>query len=107
MLPLTSKRSECSPAGDTWISSSEPICGGAPWNVTSTRCAPRCRISARVPSSTNLPLLRIPTRPQSASTSLRMCEERNTVCPRSFASCTLSRKATSISGSRPLVGSSR
>jgi hypothetical protein len=49
----------------------------------------------------------MPTRSQSASTSLRMCEERNTVWPRCLASCTLSRKATSISGSRPLVGSSR
>jgi hypothetical protein len=36
-----------------------------------------------------------------------MCEERKTVWPRSVASFTLSRKATSISGSRPLVGSSR
>ena len=32
--------------------------------------------------STSLPSLRIPTRSHSASTSLRMCEERKTVCPR-------------------------
>ena len=49
----------------------------------------------------------MPTRSHSASTSLRMCEERKTVWPRSLASRTVSRKATSISGSRPLVGSSR
>jgi hypothetical protein len=33
-----------------------------------------------------------------------MCEERKTVWPRPFASRTVSRKATSISGSSPLVG---
>ncbi len=49
----------------------------------------------------------MPTRSQTASTSLRMCDERKTVWPRSFASRTVSRNAISISGSRPLVGSSR
>ena len=45
-------------------------------------------------------------RSHSASTSLRMCEDRNTVWPRSLASSMHARNATSISGSRPLVGSS-
>jgi hypothetical protein len=49
----------------------------------------------------------MPTRSHSASTSLRMCEERKTVWPRCLASWTVSRNATSINGSRPLVGSSR
>ena len=48
----------------------------------------------------------MPTRSQSASTSLRMCEDRKTVWPRSRASAMLSRNACSISGSSPLVGSS-
>ncbi len=81
-------------------------CGVAPANVTSTVCAARWRSCASVPSSTSLPLPRMPTRSHSASTSLRMCEERKTVCPRCLASCTHSRNAISISGSRPDVGSS-
>ena len=48
----------------------------------------------------------MPTRSQSASTSLRMCDDRNTVWPRCGPRARVSRKATSISGSRPLVGSS-
>src|SRR6185312_2467093 len=39
-------------------------------------------------------------------TSLRMWDERNTACPADLASATVSRKTASISGSRPLVGSS-
>ena len=60
--------------------------GTAPSKVASTVSAARCRISASVPISTSLPARRMPTRSQSASTSLRMCEERNTVWPRSRAS---------------------
>ena len=73
----------------------------------STVWALRWRSSGSVPCSTSRPLRRMPTRSHSASTSLRMCEERKTVCPRALASWTVSRKATSMSGSRPLVGSSR
>ena len=80
--------------------------GGGPAKVTSIVCAFRWRSSASVPSSTRRPARRMPTRSHSASTSLRMCDDRNTAWPRSFASFTVSRNATSISGSRPLVGSS-
>ena len=52
------------------------------------------------------PARRIPTRSQSASTSLRMCDDRNTDCPSPRASATQARNACSISGSRPAVGSS-
>ena len=62
-------------------------CGAGPANVTSIVCALRCRSSASVPWSTRRPARRIPTRSHVASTSLRMCDERNTVCPRSLASC--------------------
>ena len=51
---------------------------------TSTVCAPRCRSSASVPWSTSRPSRRMPTRSQSASTSLRMCDDRKTVWPRSL-----------------------
>ena len=60
-----------------------------------------------VATSTNVPARRIPTLAQSCSTSDRMCDERNTVCPRPAASPTQRRNSCSISGSSPLVGSSR
>ena len=81
--------------------------GTGPSNVACTVTADRCRSWARLPSSASRPARRMPTRSHSASTSLRMCEERNTVWPRSRASLMLSRNASSISGSSPLVGSSR
>ena len=59
-----------------------------------------------VPTSISWPERRIATRELSASTSLRMWEDRNTVWPRSTASCTEVRKACSMSGSNPEVGSS-
>ena len=72
----------------------------APANVTSTVCAPRWRSSASVPSSTSRPSRRIPTRSQSASTSLRMCEERKTVCPRALRLLHASRGRPSPSAGR-------
>ena len=71
------------------------------------RSAPTGGASRRAfPSRPATPSRRIPTRSHSASTSLRMCEDRKTVWPRSVASWTQWRNACSISGSRPLVGSS-
>jgi len=81
--------------------------GTGPSNVASTVSAERWRISASVPISTSRPSRKIPTRSHNASTSLRMCEDRKTVWPRSRASWTQWRKACSMSGSSPLVGSSR
>ena len=68
--------------------------------------AERWRMSRRRPTSTSRPARRMATRSHSASTSLRMCDDRNTVWPRPRASSTHSRNTCSISGSRPLVGSS-
>ncbi len=56
--------------------------------------------------STSLPSRRMPTRVHSCSTSERMCDDRNTVAPRSRASLMHVRNSFSMSGSRPLVGSS-
>ena len=57
-------------------------------------------------TSTSRPARRMPTRSQTASTSASWCELRNTVCPRSRPRATQRRNSRSISGSRPLVGSS-
>ena len=53
------------------------------------------------------PARSIATRSQTASTSLRMWDDSSTVWPRSPASRTQARKTCSISGSSPVVGSSR
>ncbi len=81
--------------------------GTGPSKVASTVSALRCRIWASVPSSASLPARRMATRSHSASTSLMMCEDKKTVWPRSRASRMAARNACSISGSSPLVGSSR
>ena len=52
------------------------------------------------------PARSIATRSHTASTSLRMCDDSSTVCPRSWASRTHVRKTCSMSGSSPVVGSS-
>ncbi len=52
------------------------------------------------------PARSIATRSHTASTSLRMCDDSSTVCPRSRASRTHSRNTCSMIGSRPVVGSS-
>ena len=59
-----------------------------------------------VSTSTSRPARRIATRSHTASTSASWCELRKTVWPRSLASATQRRNSRSISGSRPLVGSS-
>ena len=53
------------------------------------------------------PARNIATRSHTASTSLRMCDDNNTVCPRSRASPTHARNTCSMSGSSPVVGSSK
>ena len=67
----------------------------------------RWRISASVPVSTARPCRMIVTRSQSASTSARMWLESRTVRPRRRSSLMHCWKTSSISGSRPDVGSSR
>ena len=56
---------------------------------------------------TSRPSRMMPTRSQIRSTSSSSCEERNTVAPRSRSSATTVRNSSCISGSNPLVGSSR
>src|SRR4051812_5757180 len=80
--------------------------GAGPSSSASTCSAERWRISARVPTSINWPARKMATRSHNASTSLRMCDDRNTVWPRCRASRMLSRNARSINGSSPAVGSS-
>ena len=59
---------------------------GAAWaKVTSIVSPLRWRSCSSVPSSTSRPWRKMPMRSQSASTSLRMCEERKTAWPRAFA----------------------
>ncbi len=62
--------------------------GTEPSKVASTVSAERWRSCASVPTSTSFPARRMATRSHSASTSLRMCEDRNTVWPRSRDSST-------------------
>ena len=84
-LPVTSTRSALAPALVERARPAAPAASApAPSKVTSTVWALRWRSSASVPSSTSRPSRRMPTRSQSASTSLRMCEERKTVWPRSL-----------------------
>ncbi len=67
----------------------------------------RWRRSASVPVSTVRPARMIVTRSHSASTSDRMWLDSSTVRPPWRSSSMHSRNAASISGSSPLVGSSR
>ena len=67
----------------------------------------RWRISASVPVSAVRPARMIVTRSDSASASARMWLDSSTVRPRCRSSSTHSRKAASISGSSPAVGSSK
>ena len=107
MEPRTWQRTT-RPSVPTELTPGTPVRSGtAPSKVASTLSALRWRISASVPISTRLPSRRIPTRSQSASSSLMMCDDKNTVWPRPRASLMQWRKACSINGSSPLVGSSR
>ena len=67
----------------------------------------RWRSSASVPVSTTLPARMMLTRSHSSSTSERMWLDSSTVAPASFMRAISRRKTTSISGSSPLVGSSK
>ncbi len=61
-----------------------------------------------VPVATIRPLRMSPIRSQVASTSERMCDDNSTVVsPSARSSPSVSRKACTINGSRPEVGSSR
>ena len=80
--------------------------GGAEVKTASIVSDERWRSSPSVPISTSRPLRRMATRSHSASTSLRMCDDRNTVCPFVRAVSTQRRNSRSMSGSSPLVGSS-
>ena len=74
-------------------------------NETSVRV--RWRMSASVPDSTIRPRRMIETRSHSCSTSERMWLDSSTVAPAARTRAISSWKTTSISGSSPLVGSSR
>ena len=63
--------------------------------------------SATRSTATSRPSRMIPTRSHTRSTSSSSCEERKTAQPRSRSSRTSARNSSCISGSSPLVGSSR
>ena len=76
-------------------------------NSTETR---RCVLPSRSAirsTAISLPSRMIPTLSQTRSTSSSSCEERKTAQPRSRSSRTSARNSSCISGSRPLVGSSK
>ena len=76
-------------------------------NVIVTLRRARRVSSATVSTASSRPSLMIATRSQMRCTSARLCEERKTVLPASRSSPASSRNVSCISGSSPLVGSSR
>ena len=104
-----SRRRSCDGIGSPKRAMITSAASEPPSAITTSRCErPICAFSAAgVPSAAILPSSMIPTRSASWSASSRYCVVRNTVVPSSFRRRTSSQIAMRLTGSSPVVGSSR
>src|SRR5207302_1631003 len=108
MSPRTARRTRRSPRSSTTIPSRSKARGSTAWLKRMDICRTRLALSASMCSrATSRPSRMMATRSQSRSTSLRLWDERKMVRPAARSSRIRSMKMTSISGSRPTLGSSR